>query len=45
MSSLTLTPNGETITRQRIASHLGPHLGHVLLILIIQLLDMRPCGQ
>ena len=27
MSSLTL--NGETITRQRIASHLGPHLGHV----------------
>ena len=41
MSSLTL--NGETITRQRIASHLGPHLGHVLwgLILIILLLDMR----
>ena len=37
MSSLTL--NGETITRQRIASYLSPHLGHVLwgLILIILL--------
>ena len=37
MSSLTL--NGETIIRQRIVTHLGPHLGHVLwgLILIILL--------
>ena len=41
MSSLTL--NGETIAGQRIASHLDPHLGHILwgLIIIILLLDMR----